>query len=227
MELCASQSCSDGPSGEPAVGTDLVAGLLYCPHHAPAAKALIAKRRDLGLGRCARLGCTRPASSAGGECIECRAGVRAASGEHADTTGRGGHPYDPKPAALYLVVGSNLLMKPGKAVRWSVGTRINTAAARIREHGGTSRDWRMHLAEGELMGWGETERIEHTMAGRLAHNVGAKAAPIGKEWFHVQGEHDWPSEFERAVHEALEFIGLERSVAGTVLPLRPESTKAP
>lgn len=216
MDLCASRSCSDGHGGGPAVGTELVAGVWYCRQHAPAAKAVIAKRRDHGFGRCARSGCARPAASAGGECIECRAGVRAASGECADTTGRGGHPYDPKPAALYLVVGSNSLVKPGKAVRWSVGTRIGKAAARIRELGGTSRDWRMLLAEGEPMGWGEAERIEHTMAGRFAHNVGAAAAPIGKEWFLVQGDHDWASEFERAVHEALEFIGLERSVAGTV-----------
>jgi len=66
------------------------------------------------------------------------------------------------------------------------------------------------------MGWGEAERIEHTMAGRLAHNVGAVAEPIGKEWLRCEEERDWPDEFARATLEALEFIGLNRDVAGPV-----------
>jgi hypothetical protein len=151
-----------------------------------------------------------------GDCVECRAGERASTGERLDTTGRGGHPYDPKPAALYLVVGSNGLLKPGKAVRWSVAGRIGVAVARIRELGATSQDWRMLLADGEPMGWGEAERIEHTMAGRLARNVGAVAEPIGKEWLRYEGDHDWPEAFAHATHEALEFIGLNRAIAGPV-----------
>lgn len=48
------------------------------PYTAAAEKAVATKRLDKGFGGCSRPGCARPAAELNGECVEHRAGTRAA-----------------------------------------------------------------------------------------------------------------------------------------------------
>jgi hypothetical protein len=68
-----------------------------------------------------------------------------------------------------------------------------------------------------------SERVEHAVAGRLAHNVRATSVDHteGKEWLRRDpiGDVDWPTEFHRAVCETLAFFGQHEAGAGQPRPL--------
>jgi hypothetical protein len=68
-----------------------------------------------------------------------------------------------------------------------------------------------------------SERVEHSAAGRLAHNIGAApvAHTMGKEWLRheTMSDVDWYAEFHRAVRETLVFFGHDAANASHPRPL--------
>jgi len=171
-----------------------------------------------------------------GKCEEHRAAERAAGAPVVviDDSGRGGHPYAPKRAVVYLAVFVEFgFIKVGKATPWTVGSRVAAAADKlwIPQADDTSERpiirnreaWFVQLFGEENVLWSVSERVEHAAAGRLAHNV--RAAPVahtqGKEWLKHDdiGAIDWPDEFHRAVRQTLTFLGHDQANAGLPQPV--------
>lgn len=227
--------CNNGPEGGPAEAVEQVDGLWYCQRHVGAAKAVATKRQDRGCGICNVPGCARPAVEHDGKCTEHRAGERATRDKVVilDDAGRGGHPYAPKSAVLYLALFPEAgVLKVGKAAPWTVRSRVRDAADKVRiryPDSGVERPltsephaWSIALFGGDNVLWALSERIEHAAAGRLAHNVGA--SPVdhtgGKEWLSHDriGQVDWPTAFHRAVCDTLAFFGQDEAHAGQPRP---------
>lgn len=205
---------------------------------------MASKRRDRGFGSCGVPGCLRPAVEREGKCDEHRAGERAAGATVVvveDGSGRRNHPYDPKPAEIYLAVFFELeRLKVGKATPGTVGLRVRDAAnkLRLRQADGVERPttceptaWTVALFGGKPVLWSESEWVEHAAAGRLADNVGAKSVDRteGKEWLRHETirEIDWRTEFHRAIRDTLEFLGHKEAEAGQPrLVPRPAVTRA-
>lgn len=224
--------CTEGPGGGPAQAVGQVDGRWFCQRHIGAAKAVASKRSDRGFGSCGVPGCLRPAVEREGKCVEHRAGERAA-GETVvvveDGSGGGRHPYDPKPAEIYLAVFFELKrLKVGKATPRTVGSRVKDAANKLRIRqldNGVERPvicqptaWTVALFGGKPVSWSVSEWVEHAAAGRLADNVGATSVDRteGKEWLRHETIREicWPTEFHRAIVEALEFLGHSEAEAG-------------
>jgi hypothetical protein len=144
-------------------------------------------------------------------------------------SGKGDHPYAPKRAEIYLAVFTELgLIKVGKATPWTVRSRVNDAADKLRLRRAETDSappvsaepvaWAIRLFGDENVLWAVSERVEHAAAGRLAHNVRATsvAHTEGKEWLHHESiaSVDWPTEFHRAVSETLAFFGHGEADAG-------------
>jgi len=232
VRLCQRKlGCSKGTGGGPAVAVGSVEGRWYCAGHLPAARAVATKRKDKGFGACSIPGCSRAAAEAGGKCVEHRAGERAAGAPVQvieGKSGKGAHPYAPKPADVYLVVFPDAgLLKVGKATPWTVRSRVKAAADKLlvretdsgieRPISGERLAWAVGLFDEEPVLWAVAERVEHAAAGRLALNVGCQSVDHtkGKEWlaFERIGEVDWPAEFHLAVVETLDFLGFEATAA--------------
>jgi hypothetical protein len=134
-ERSVNEACAAGPGGAPAQAVAQVDGRWYCHRHLAAAKAVASKRRDRGFGSCSVSGCSRPAAERDAKCEEHRAAERAAGAPVVvvdDASGRGGHPYAPKRAVVYLVVFRELAtLKVGKAAPWTVASRVTDAAAKL------------------------------------------------------------------------------------------------
>lgn len=228
----AGERCTAGPGGAPAQAVAQVDGRWYCSRHVAAAKAVASKRRDRGFGICKVEGCSRPAVELDGKCGEHRAAERAAGAPVVvvdDSSGRGGHPYAPKRAVVYLAVFGELgVLKIGKAAPWTVGSRITDATDKLRTRqadGSLERPLALHrkawfiaLFGEENVLWSVSERVEHAAAGRLAHNLGATSVDHsqGKEWlsFDTTRTIDWAAEFHRAVRQTLAFLGHDEANAG-------------
>lgn len=210
-----------------------VDGLWYCMAHLPAAKAVVSKRRDRGFGTCSVPGCDRPAAETGGKCTEHRAGERAAGAPVViinDGSGRGDHPYAPKPAVIYIAVFPDSgVLKVGKALPWTVRNRVRDATEKTRirqvdtgaEFSVTAAPvaWEVPLFDGRPLLWAIAERVEHAAAGRLAYNVGADSVDHteGKEWLRhgAISSVDWGNELHRAVRETMTFFGYIDADAGS------------
>ncbi len=231
------EACAAGPGGAPAQAVAQVEGRWYCQRHLAAFRAVASKRRDRGFGSCSIAGCSRPAAERDGKCEEHRAGERAAGAPIVvvdAASGRGGHPYAPKRAVVYLAVFRELArLKVGKATPWTVSLRVANAAEKLwtrREDGSLGRPttlerdaWFVPLFGDENVLWSVSERVEHAAAGKLAHNVRASSVDHtqGKEWLRHDdiAAIDWPAEFHRAVRETLVFLGHDESEAGPPEPV--------
>jgi hypothetical protein len=119
--------------------------------------------------------------------------------------------FDPMRTQIYLALFPKIgQVNVGKARDGEVLARVRHHQARV----GSKADgvWAIAPFANE-MPWSDSQRVEHTAAGKLAANIGAESVKRKLEWlsYDADANIDWPREFARAVRQTLAFLGHEET----------------